>query len=112
MKILAGLRPEKFTPKSEPSVTFELQPLTAAERLDVLMCMENAKKYGTGIQLACEYSIRGWTGVTGEDDKPLPFSAAAVARLPLQVLIEVGTHVLQISKLDDGEKKASDMPSA
>ena len=112
MKLIAGLRPESFSPPSDPSVKFELAPLTAAERLDVIMSMESSKKYGQAIQLACEYAIRGWSGVVGDDETPIPFSRDAIKWLPMPVLLEVGTHAVQISRLGEDEKKASDSRSA
>lgn len=105
MKILAGLLPELYKLKDDPSVEFTLKPLTAAERLDILGFANDAKKFGTAMQTTCELSIQGWSGLNGGDNKPVPFNVAEIQRLPMDILIEVAQHILGLSILGSEEKK-------
>jgi len=107
MKTLSGMLPENYVLSTDPDISFTLKPLTAAERLDILGTVNNAGRYGQAMQQACEYAITDWKGFKDEAGKVIAFSLAEIRRLPVDILIEVAQHALELSKVDDKGKKTS-----
>ncbi|MGA9855757.1 MAG: hypothetical protein WBR29_10820 [Gammaproteobacteria bacterium] len=107
MKILSGLVPEVYTLVHDAEVSLTLKPLTAAERLDIIGCANDAKKFGHAMQQACEYAITEWKGFKDAAGKDVAFGLSRIRELPVDVLIEVAQHVLNLARAGDEVKKTS-----
>ena len=60
---------------------------------------------GKGLRLAIKYGLTGWENFVGDDGKDIPFSRAAVGRIPLADLSDIASEVLDRSKVSEEQEK-------
>lgn len=106
MKTLLDLQRHTYTLHSDAAVSFDLVPLSSADKVDILYTVQTSQQYGHAMLKACEACVVGWNGVLDEKGHPVPFSKAELSRLDVETLIEVSGHILADAQLTDEEKKA------
>ena len=113
---IKGVAPAWYTLKVEEEkdepVRFYIQPLDSWGWFDVMQGAYDpvtSEIDGSGIKTAFKLGVKRWENIEDADNpgEPLAFSRAAMARLPVGWIMEVGEHVLQISKVIGEESKIS-----
>lgn len=96
--------PEKFKDMQDPP-TFKVRPMTGPELLDVQAEFDTKLENftGKGWNLAVKYGLMGWKNVQDQNEATLAYSRANVRFLPSNLLIEIASKIISISKFSTEE---------
>jgi hypothetical protein len=119
ISLVRRLDPWWFTPKSQNGAPapsrFLLAPLSQQQLLEVKYLIfregRTPQERAEGHRLAAHYAICGWENVTGTDGKPATFQFHLVSDLPTNLIVEIGTEVVNRNMLAEHEVKNSESPS-
>lgn len=118
---IKGVAPEWYTLSSEEGednpVQFYIQPLNGEGWFDVMMESydpETGEIGPKGIKKAFQVGVKGWRNIEdgNNPDELLRFSRPAMASLHAGWIMEVGKHVLTISRMSQDASKNSDSSSS
>lgn len=113
IKAHSGMTPEWYTPDSQEGMDdatrFRVVGLTGAELLELNQYMDSTTGavQGPGLVQACRVGLKGWENVVDEEGRNVTFNRIAIARLPAEIIAEVGAKIISLSVLDDEETKNS-----
>jgi hypothetical protein len=102
--------PESQKGEEEPA-KFRLLGLTKRQYMEVMLGDGKTDERGNlvltarGVDLALQYGLRGWEGITDISGAPLPFTARNAEHLPIALRMELVGEILQRSHLTETEEK-------
>lgn len=114
---LKGIAPEWYTlgidEGEDDPVRFYLKPLDGMAWTTVLMGSYDPSTGAVdtaGIVKAFKLGVKDWENIEDADKpgKPLKFSALAMGKLQPGWIMEVGAHVMKISRIGESDSKNSD----
>lgn len=108
------LTPSWFTPKrfrsDDQPPRFYLQPITGAQRLEVLSEFDPGSKMFTarGVMLALQYGLKDWENIVNQRGKQIAYKWGNVQYLPESVLTDVAFEIVAISDLESHDDEDED----
>lgn len=96
----------------EQKAKVKLKPLDGEQYMEVFTEAEQTrtgdlKLTGLGLKLALRYGIIGWENILDESGKKLKFSPHSIKMLPMEVLSELASEIINRSSPDEEELKNS-----
>ena len=96
----------------EQPAKIKIKPLDGEQYLEVFAESDQTrggdlKLTGLGLKLALRHGIIGWENIFGENGKRIKFSPHNVKMLPMEVLAEVASEIVNRSSPDEDELKNS-----
>ena len=111
-----NMSPDWYTPESEedeekPS-KFKIKPLNGEQFMEVVADSETDRSgdirlNGRGLKLALRYGIIDWENIEKENGIPLKFSVHNLKLLPMEVLSDLASEIVNRSAMEDDETKNS-----
>jgi len=106
MRLCKGIAPVWFQPKGCPA-EFLLRPLDNIDYMELQMSINtNGEVTASAMRRALQKSIVDWKGVDDENGEQARFDISRFGDIPREYLGDLITHVVEISKLREDEKKA------
>ncbi len=114
IKALPKFIPEWFTPEGQEEEStptrFKLQGLTGPQLLEVQA--ESSQSgggmimiTGRGLNMAVNFGLKDWENFTDADGVELPCTRGNIRRIPMEILSELSSKILDISSVSEDERK-------
>jgi hypothetical protein len=97
----------------EEKTAFHLRPLTSLQMLEVGEAI-NAKENSRAYRTVLRYGLIGWRNLLDDDGSQVPFMRDMeqnLARLTVELIDQLGTRVLEASRVTEDDRKNSSSPS-
>lgn len=116
IKALPKFIPEWFTPESQEEEStptrFKLQGLTGPQFLEVQSEVSQSGGgmilvTGRGLNIAVNYGLTDWENFTDDDGEELPCTRGNIARIPMEILSELSSKIMDLSSVSEDERKNS-----
>ena len=96
----------------EQPAKIKIKPLDGEQYMEVFTESEQTrggdlKLTGLGLKMTLRYGVIGWDNIFDENGKVLKFSPHNMKKLPMEVLAEVSSEIINISSPDEDETKNS-----
>lgn len=96
----------------EQPAKIKIKPLNGEQYMEVFTESEQSrngdlKLTGLGMKMALRYGIIGWENIFDENNKKVKFSPHNIKMLPMVVLAEVASEIINRSTPDEEELKNS-----
>jgi len=91
---------------------FKIKPLDGEQYIEVFAEGEvtrlgDLKLNGLGLKMALRYGLTGWENINDANNKPIKFSTHNIRKLPMEVLSELASEVINRSTPSEDEIKNS-----
>lgn len=96
----------------EQPAKIKIKPLDGEQYMEVFAESEQTrsgdlKLTGLGLKMTIRYGIIGWDNIFDSNGKKLKYSPHNIKQLPMEVLSEVASQIMDISSPDEEESKNS-----
>ena len=113
IQAITNLVADWYTPKSQlddPEPTrFKLKPLDGQQYMNVMVESRddgagNPQLTPAGFNSALQQGVVGWENLM-DGSRPVPFNKRGLGVVPMEILLELATEIVNRSTPDDDEKK-------